>query len=65
MKKRIGYMCGVDFQHEFDHPTSIGLYTDVNSLKSASPCWEECGIVKVEITVAEWVEPQTFGKKKT
>lgn len=60
MDKQIGYICGIDFQHEFDHPTNIGLYSTAEELKLNRTCWKQCGIVKVEIKVVKWVEPQDF-----
>lgn len=54
-----GYMCGVDFQHELAH---IGgpIYASVEDLKAKRECVKQCGIVKVEIRLLEWKQPQDF-----
>lgn len=60
--KKVAYMCGVNYQHELDpdNPSPVRLYSTVDALKDSEKCWEECGIVKVEIELAEWVEEQTL-----
>jgi hypothetical protein len=56
-----GYMCGVDFQHELGEASDGNIiYPSVNNLKQNKPCWKECGIVKVKITLEEWIEEQDF-----
>jgi hypothetical protein len=56
------YMCGVDWQHELcEAPDLEGrapLYSSVEELKRLRTCWEECGIVEVEIQVTKWVQKQ-------
>ena len=60
--KRYGYMCGVDFQHELGEVMdSTPIYASVESLKEQRKCWTTCGIVKVEIKLLTWEEPQDFG----
>lgn len=71
MKKgvKIVYCCGVDFQHEIgeapDLEGKMPLYSSVEELKANKSCWEECGILKLELVKKEWIEPQNlFGKPK-
>lgn len=58
-------MCGVDFQHELGEvPDYTPVYASVADLKRQRMCWKQCGIVKVEVTTIEWIEPQDFSVKK-
>lgn len=66
-KTKTFYLCGVDWQHEIGEASDLEgrqpLYSSVKGLKKKSPCWEECGIVKVEIKLVRWVVKQDlFGK---
>ena len=67
-KTRIGYMDSTDFAHELGEGGSLGgstIYESVEDLKRNQMCVEECGIVKVKITVVETVEPRIgFGEEK-
>jgi len=63
------YACGVDYQHEIGHASDLEgnmpLYSSVKALKRTRKCWEECGIVELELSLSKWVEPQDlFGKLK-
>jgi hypothetical protein len=62
--KTKGFMCGVDFQHDFGH-ADITFYTSAEQLKRSKPCWKQCGIVEVEIEIKllSWTEPQDFSQK--
>jgi hypothetical protein len=69
MKNKIiqAYMCGVDFQYELGETTSF-LYNSIEELKEKSPCWKQCGIVKVvlEVKSVKWIVEQDLnwtGKK--
>ena len=54
-----GYMCGIDFQHELgEAPGPSKIYTTIVEAKKAHTCWRECGIVKVTVTLEEWVVKQ-------
>jgi len=61
--KRIVYMDGVDYQHELGE-CSTKVYASIDELKADSVCWEQCGIVKLELTikVLEWSESQDLTK---
>jgi hypothetical protein len=59
----IVYTCGVAFQHEIGE-TDVRFYESEEQLKKKRTCWKECGIVKVEVKLIEWLEPQTIGTKK-
>lgn len=61
MKPTKVYMCGVDWQHEADSIAST-IYPSVESLKKNRPCWEQCGIVCIEVKEAQWVVEQNFDK---
>lgn len=63
MKKRkiYGYLCGVDFQHEAGESSDYPLlYNSPEALKKDRVCWEQCGIVQVELKLVKWVELQNF-----
>jgi hypothetical protein len=66
MKKdtRIGYMCAVDFQWELGEVIdSTQVYASVESLKEQRSCWKRCGIVKVEVKLLQWEEPEKIMEK--
>jgi hypothetical protein len=56
------YVCGVDWQHEMED-VAVLVQPSVEALKkgSASKCWEQCGVVELEVTFKRWVEPQDLG----
>lgn len=62
---RTGYMCSVDFYHEMDADIKDGIpvYSTVEFLKKSRLCVEQCGIVKVKVTLEEWVQRENFGDK--
>lgn len=62
---RTGYMCAVDFRWELGEvPDSAPVYSSVEDLKRQRTCWKSCGIVKVEVKLLEWVEPENFSSEK-
>jgi hypothetical protein len=52
-----GYMCTTAWHHHLcGDQSGTEIYPSVLSLKNAHPnCWEECGIVEVEITISSVV----------
>lgn len=54
---KIGYMCKVDFEHELEHaaPGST-VYPSINALIEDKHCSDECGIVKVQVSLIEVVQ---------
>ena len=48
-----GYMCTTAWHHHLcGDPSGTNIYPSVQNLKDAHPnCWEECGIVEVEVTI--------------
>jgi hypothetical protein len=62
------YVCGVDWQCEIpdasDLEGKVPLYYSVEECKRQSPCWEECGIVELELTLNKWIEPQDLFRKQ-
>jgi hypothetical protein len=62
------YTCGVDWQHEIGQASDLcgksPLYHSVKALKAKRTCWKECGIVKLSLTLDEWVVDQDFGRKR-
>ncbi len=61
---RIGYMCGVDFQHELGCAQGGNIvYPSVKDLMENRPCAEQCGVVQVKIELGEWVLSQDFDRK--
>lgn len=65
-KKKVvkkAYCCGVDFQHDIEGEW-IKIYSNLKSLKKAKPCWTECGIVELEVSIKKWIAPQDFAYRK-
>lgn len=64
-ESRTGYLCGVDFQHEIcdDNAHSVELYGSLSALKHHKRCFNQCGIVKVTVTVEKWVHDQDFKRE--
>lgn len=62
---KIGYMCAVDYQHEMDVDVSDGIevYSTIEFLKKKRPCVKECGIIKVKVTLEEWVTHSDYKRK--
>lgn len=58
-RKRIGYMCGVDFQYHIEGDDAK-VFSSVKSLKREKGCTDQCGIVEVEVRVKKWIAPQKF-----
>jgi hypothetical protein len=60
---KVGYVCGVAWQHKLGVPEMLGpacrLYNSAEELKKQG-CVEECGAVEVEITLRRWVIPQNL-----
>ena len=62
METKTVYCCGVDWQYEIgeasDIEGSMPFYSSVEELKEKAPCWQSCGIVRLELSFKEWVETQ-------
>lgn len=65
-ESKIGYMCGVNYQHELDDDNAhhVELFGSLSALKKKMKCTSECGIVKVKVVLEEWVTPQNFKERK-
>lgn len=67
MSKKL-YACGIDWQCEIgeapDLEGKMPLYSSIEELKKARPCWEECGIVELEIKLNSWIETQDLLRNK-
>ena len=66
---RTVYTCGVDYQHEIceapDLEGKMPAFSTIENLKKSKSCWEECGILELELKPVKWVEPQNlFGKSE-
>ena len=60
-KEKYVYLCGVDWQHEIDEvPHGTRVYGTIKDLKERNNCWRQCGIVRLKVTVDEWVEEQNL-----
>jgi hypothetical protein len=55
----IGYMCATDWRYEIGSAADGNrVYPSVDALKRELNCWEECGIVEVEVKIkATILEP--------
>lgn len=61
---KIGYMCGVSYQHELDEDNAheVELFGSIRALKKKMKCTHECGIVKVKVTLQKWERVQDLTK---
>ena len=59
---KIGYMCSTAYDLDFckDNADHVELYGSVEALKENCECWEECGIVQVEIKKKDIIETGLF-----
>ena len=56
MNEEYGYMCKVDWDWEIG--AALGgnkIYPSLEDLKENHKCWEECGVVKVKVSLEEVV----------
>jgi len=54
-------MCAVDWQYELGEVNDYTkVYSSVEDLKRQRICWEQCGIVEVEVNMIKWIEPQNI-----
>lgn len=60
MSKAIeGYMCAIDWDWELGEAMGgTKIYSSVEDLKECHKCWEECGIVKVKVSLVEITVPE-------
>lgn len=65
-KSKVGYMCQTDFDWELGEARGgTEVYCSVTDLKRKRKCVEQCGIVKVKVSLVEVVDPGTgWGKKE-
>jgi hypothetical protein len=55
--KARGFMCATDWQYEIGNAADGNkVFPSVRALKEHMTCWEECGIVEVEVTVIATIE---------
>lgn len=45
---KTGYICEIAYDHELEY-TDVKIYYSIATLKEHTKCWQECGIVEVEI----------------
>ena len=57
MQKKVkGYMCEIDWNWELGEAAGgTTVYATLNDLKENHKCWEECGIVEVEVKMVKQV----------
>lgn len=56
------YMCGVDWEHELGS-VKVTAYPSLKSCKANNPCYNECGIVELEVRNPKWMIVQDFNFK--
>jgi hypothetical protein len=60
-RKIIGYMCGVDWQHELGAAAGGNVvYASADDCRRRRRCTSQCGVVEVEVRLVQWVDPQDF-----
>ena len=58
----IGYMCKVDYECELGAAAGGNVvYPIVEDLKERRRCVDECGIVKVAVSLVEVVQEENYG----
>jgi hypothetical protein len=58
----IGYMCKVDYECELGAAAGGNVvYPTVEDLKERRRCVDECGIVKVAVSLVEVVQEENYG----
>lgn len=66
MEVRKFYMCPTDYDFEIgeapDLEGKFPIYSSVEELKARRSCWDECGIIEVEIKKVSVVVPENFPK---
>jgi len=52
---KTSYMCGTSWAFELDPDNGgpIRVFSSIEALKADSECWKECGIVRIEMELAE------------
>jgi len=45
---KTAYMCGISWDCEVES-TDVKIYASIEQLKEDHGCWEECGIVEVQL----------------
>lgn len=58
---RTGYMCAVDFYHEIG--AAMGgnrVYSSIKDLRENLSCVDQCGIVKVTISLSETIQDSNY-----
>lgn len=62
------YMCETDYRYELGEAPDLEgkapLYSSVEELKRLRTCWDECGIVEVEVKMTKQVLIGNFSKDK-
>lgn len=57
----LGYMCGVDWQHEIGMAAGGNvIYASPEDCAQCRGCSEKCGIVEVKVRFSKWVKQQRF-----
>jgi len=60
------YACGVSWQHDIGEALNfegnMPLYSTKERLMEGEPCYKQCGIVEVKMSISRWVHPQDFTK---
>ncbi len=64
-----GYMCMVDWDWELGNASGGNkVYPSIEDLKRCHTCWEECGIVEVEVRMTKVIvdeKPIEWNKNET
>lgn len=56
-----GYMCAIDWQYEVGNARNGNIvYPSIDALKADHDCWQECGIVEVEVNVKKTIAPSQY-----
>ncbi len=59
METKIGYMCGIDWQHELAE-VQCKVFSTPEECARVNKCTDQCGIVKVRVTLVRWVKEQNL-----
>lgn len=60
VKEITAFVCGTDWQFECrDILSRTKLFNTIEELKEQKKCWQECGVVQLEISEVCWLEKPT------
>lgn len=50
-----GYICGTDITDIYLGANDVKIFSSIEALKKARSCWEECGIIELDLSKYKYV----------